>query len=76
MDELAHRNGGAASPSVPLKLGASKRFDTWTGYEVGKFPKAVVSADPNGGGAPDLGYARDHLPVASNGPHWGCQCWQ
>src|SRR5712691_5029954 len=48
----------AAVSSAPLKLGDSKRFDTWTGYEVGRFPKAVVSADFNGDGAPDVAYAR------------------
>jgi hypothetical protein len=48
----------AAVPSVQLRLGDSKRFDTWTGYEVGRGPKAVVSADFNGDGAPDVAYAR------------------
>ena len=46
------------APSVPVKLGDSHRFDTWTGYEVGRGPKAVVSADFNGDGAPDVAYAR------------------
>jgi hypothetical protein len=48
----------AALPSGPLQLGDSHRFKTWTGYEVGRSPKAVVSADFNGDGAPDVAYAR------------------
>jgi FG-GAP-like repeat len=50
--------GAAPVASAPLRPGDSKRFDTWTGYEVGRFPKAVVSADFNGDGAPDVAYAR------------------
>jgi FG-GAP-like repeat len=48
----------AVAQSAPGKLGDSHRFDTWTGYEVGRGPIAVVSADFNGDGTPDVAYAR------------------
>jgi hypothetical protein len=54
----AFATGGAAGAEAP-EPGDSKLFDTWTGYETGRFLEAVVSADLNGDGKPDAAWARN-----------------
>jgi len=47
----------AAPESVP-EPGDSKLFDTWTGYQSGRFLEGVVTGDFNADGAPDVAWAR------------------
>lgn len=46
-----------AAESVP-EPGDSKLFDTWTGYQSGRFLEGVVTGDFNADGAPDVAWAR------------------
>jgi hypothetical protein len=46
-----------AAEAVP-EPGDSKLFDTWTGYQSGRFLEGVVAADFNADGAPDVAWAR------------------
>jgi hypothetical protein len=48
--------GAAPRPPQP---GDSRLFDTWTGYQSGRFLEAVVSTDLNGDGKPDAAWARN-----------------
>lgn len=52
----AGRVGAASAAPEP---GDATRFDTWVGYEVGRFLDAVVAADLNGDGWTDVAWARD-----------------
>ncbi len=47
-----------SSGATPVP-GDSWRFDTWTGYESGRFLEGVVSVDLNNDGAPDVAWARN-----------------
>jgi hypothetical protein len=38
--------------------GDSKLFDTWTGYQSGRYLEGVVAGDFNADGAPDVAWAR------------------
>jgi hypothetical protein len=46
-----------AAEAVP-EPGDSKLFDTWTGYQSGRFLEGVVTGDFNADGAPDVAWAR------------------
>ena len=47
-----------AGPATALRPGDAGRFDTWTGYDVGRFPVAAAPADFNGDGAIDVAWGR------------------
>ena len=51
----------AASPAAASRPGDAGRFDTWTGYSVGRFPIDVVAADLNGDGLGDAAWLRDEF---------------
>ena len=54
----------STQPSARTSKGAQRTslYDTWTGYPVGQFLEAVVAADLDGDGAPDLAWARAGSP--------------
>lgn len=47
--------GGATAAD----LGDGGRFDTWAGYQVGRFPVEALAGDFNGDGAPDVAWVRN-----------------
>jgi hypothetical protein len=50
---------GTAAEAV--EPGDAGRFNTWTGYDAGRFPVSVAAADFNGDGAADAAWARDEF---------------
>ena len=55
---------GSLLVAVPVQAvgpGDAGRFETWVGYDVGRFPAAVEAADLNGDGLPDAAWARGHF---------------
>jgi len=54
----AQRAASPAREATPVP-GDAWRFDTWTGYESGRYLEGVVSADLNADGAPDVAWARN-----------------
>jgi hypothetical protein len=50
-------SGGSVRPATP-QPGDAGIFETWTGYQAGRFLEAVVSADLNGDGQADAAWAR------------------
>lgn len=53
--------GLANVPSVghAVQPGDAQRFDTWTGYDAGRYVVASTAADFNGDGAPDIAWGRN-----------------
>ncbi len=49
---------GAAAPASAGQVGDAGRFDTWTGYDIGRFPVSVVAGNFTGDGAADVAWAR------------------
>ncbi len=49
----------AAAPSSASRPGDATRYDTWVGYDVGRFPVAVAATDLDGDRRPDAVWARD-----------------
>ncbi|MDQ4039773.1 MAG: FG-GAP-like repeat-containing protein [Actinomycetota bacterium] len=47
-----------ATPASAGQVGDAGRFDTWTGYDVGRLPVAVVAGDFTGDGLRDVAWAR------------------
>jgi FG-GAP-like repeat/RTX calcium-binding nonapeptide repeat (4 copies) len=45
--------------AMATQPGDASRFDTWTGYDAGRFPVAVAVDDFNGDGAADVAWGRD-----------------
>ena len=50
---------GTAAPSHASRPGDATRYDTWVGYDIDRFPTAVVSSDLDSDGRPDAAWARD-----------------
>lgn len=48
-----------AAPASATQPGDAGRFDTWTGYDAGRFPVSVAAADFNADGAADAAWARE-----------------
>ena len=52
--------GALAAPGAQAaRPGDGGRFDTWTGYDIGRFPVQVSSGDYDGDGSADLVWVRD-----------------
>ena len=51
--------GIAGTPAQASRPGDGSRFDTWTGYDIGRAPTAVATGDFNGDRAVDVAWARD-----------------
>ena len=49
----------AAAPSSASRPGDATRYDTWVGYDVGRYPDGVATADLNGDRRPDAVWIRD-----------------
>jgi len=48
--------------------GDANRFPTWTGTNVGLYPSAVVAADLDGDGRPDLRELAEQADILDEGP--------
>lgn len=51
--------GVVSAPAQASRPGDGSRFDTWTGYDIGRAPTAVAAGDFDGDGAVDVAWARD-----------------
>ena len=50
-------SGGSVRPGTP-QPGDAGIFETWTGYQSGRFLEGVATGDFNADGAPDVAWAR------------------
>ena len=51
--------GGPAPEAAAAEVGDAGRFDTWAGYQVGRFPVEALAGDFNADGAPDVAWVRN-----------------
>jgi len=51
--------GSPTSPANAADLGDGGRFDTWAGYQVGRFPVEALAGDFDEDGAPDVAWVRN-----------------